>query len=467
MKRHMLIFAVAALALLIWNTGGTGQTPATSSLPPDLQELVTLAQNNISDETIISYIRNSGKTYRLTAADIVNLGRNGVSQNVIARLIQSPSSSTSTSPVVTAPVAAVEPSVPPASPEYFEAQLAPYGEWIYVSEFGTRCWFPSGLSPDWRPYFDSGHWLYTDNGMYWESDYPWGAIPFHYGRWIYRGNWVWVPAYEYAPAWVVWRHTEGHMGWAPVPPGAMFVGGRWQFHGRSVAMDFDFGLSPTLFIFVGGEHVLDRDFHRHELRGGEWHQAYARSSVNSFTRDTHGHGFRVEGLERDHVEALVGRKVEPVRHDDVRSYAPQSKSVATPRVIPPAAVTTPVQRSYDGSPKRAASPTPAPVVTPESHQHVEPQPETAMVPATQARPHSYNQPKTSTHEPQTETHDLPARSHSESGGRNPAHEEKPSRTEGKPAAVENPATPDNTDKTTPSDSRRRHKDNDSPSGNQY
>ena len=208
MKRHMLIFAVVALALLIWNTGGTGQTPATSSLPPDLQELVTLAQNNISDETIISYIRNSGKTYRLTAADIVNLGRNGVSQNVIARLIQSPSSSTSTSPVVTAPVAAVEPSVPPASPEYFEAQLAPYGEWIYVPEFGTRCWFPSGLSPDWRPYFDSGHWLYTDNGMYWESDYPWGAIPFHYGRWIYRGNWVWVPAYEYAPAWVVWRHTK-------------------------------------------------------------------------------------------------------------------------------------------------------------------------------------------------------------------------------------------------------------------
>lgn len=476
MKRRIMILAVAGLALLTGNTGSFGQTPATSSLPPELQELVMLAQNNISDEIIISYIRNSGKTYRLTADDIVNLGKNGVSQNVIAKLIQSPASSTTTATVVTAPVApvtVVEPSGPAASPEYFEAQLAPYGEWIYVPEFGTRCWFPAGLSPDWRPYFDSGHWLYTDNGMYWESDYPWGAVPFHYGRWIYRGSWLWVPAYEYAPAWVVWRHTEGHMGWAPVPPGAVFVGGGWQFHGRSVAMDFDFGLSPTLFIFVGGQHVLDHDFHRHELRGGEWHQAYTHSSVNRLARDTHGHGFHVEGLEHDHVEALVGHKVEPVRRDDVRSHTPdnlnknettQPKSVATPKVITPASVTTPVQRSHDSSQKKT-SPIPTPIAMPESNQQTEPKaetvitPKTTPVPPTQARPRYYNQ--------QTETRDLPARSHSEAGGRNPAHEEKTGRTDSKPAAVENPATPDNTNKTTPSDSRRKHKDSDSPSGNQY
>ena len=547
MKRSIILLAVAGVALTIWHTGCSRQTVSTIGLAPELQEIAALAQNHTRDENIIGYIRNSGKAYKVTANDIVILTKNGVSQNVIAVLMQSatpsPAPVVATAPaapvtpappaapvapaaapapvVITvnnttttpaAPVAAIAPSAPgampvgapaqvlpepPASPEYFEAQLAPYGEWVYLPEFGTRCWLPVGLPPGWRPYFDSGHWLYTDSGMYWQSDYPWGAIPFHYGRWINPGGrWVWVPAYEYAPAWVIWRHSESHMGWAPVPPGAAFVSGGWQFHGRSVAVDFDFGLAPTLFVFVGHDHFLEHDFHRHELHGEEWHRVFARSEMNHFVHDEHGHGFRVEGFERPHVELIVGHKVEIVRHDDVRVHAlenlhknaaPQPKPVPAPKVTPPAA-------SGASAPHPHAEP-PAPVVAPVAHPHAEPPaPATAtpkVTPVSQAETHPHDIPAkaatpqpaavattprvtsltqaevrprvepqsagAATPQPAAEARELPVQRHLDSIGRGPAREEKTGHAGGKAAAVDNSASTNSTDKAGPTELRpRRH-----------
>ena len=413
MKRSIIIFAVAGLALMIWNSGCSRQAPSTIGLTPDLQEIAALAQNRTSDENIIGYIRNSGKTYKVTANDIVILSKNRVSQNVLAVLMQAPAPSaapvvvaaapvippapvapapatpapvvitvnntTATTPAAptpafaaTAPIAlpvAAPTSEPPASPEYFKAQLAPYGQWVYLPEFGTECWLPAALPPGWRPYFDNGHWQYTDSGMYWASDHPWGAIPFHYGRWVYRDSWLWVPAYEYAPSWVLWRHTEGHMGWAPVPPGALFVAGGWEFHGRAVAVDFDFGLAPTLFIFVGSDHFLEHDFHRYELHGDEWHRAFAHSEINHFVHDEHGRGFRVEGFEHEHVEHLLGHKVEVIRHEEIHAHAvealhreaapephpvmPHNAAPAERTAAPHAAAERPAEAREATEPKRA------------------------------------------------------------------------------------------------------------------
>jgi hypothetical protein len=60
------------------------------------------------------------------------------------------------------------------------------------------------------------------------SDYDWGYIPFHYGRWVWiagRG-WAWIPGRTYAPAWVVWRVGDGgYIGWAPMPPTWYWSGG--------------------------------------------------------------------------------------------------------------------------------------------------------------------------------------------------------------------------------------------------
>jgi hypothetical protein len=51
------------------------------------------------------------------------------------------------------------------------------------------CWRPAvaATDPYWRPYCDSGYWLYTADGWYWQSDYPWGDIVFHYGRFFVGG----------------------------------------------------------------------------------------------------------------------------------------------------------------------------------------------------------------------------------------------------------------------------------------
>ena len=45
-------------------------------------------------------------------------------------------------------------------------------------------------NPDWRPYYDMGQWVQTDNGLFWQSDYTWGDIPFHYGRWVLNPVWA-------------------------------------------------------------------------------------------------------------------------------------------------------------------------------------------------------------------------------------------------------------------------------------
>src|SRR5215472_4777933 len=60
----------------------------------------------------------------------------------------------------------------------FYDALAPYGEWIYVGNYG-RVWRPSVavVGVGFRPYGPGGHWVYTDYGWSFESDWSWGWAP--------------------------------------------------------------------------------------------------------------------------------------------------------------------------------------------------------------------------------------------------------------------------------------------------
>jgi hypothetical protein len=102
----------------------------------------------------------------------------------------------------------------------FDETLSPYGDWVDVD--GTRAWHPSPsvVGEDFQPYATGGQWVYSDYGWYFQSDYPWGWAPFHYGRWAMDVNygWIWVPGTVWAPAWVDWRIGGGYVGWAPLPP---------------------------------------------------------------------------------------------------------------------------------------------------------------------------------------------------------------------------------------------------------
>jgi len=100
----------------------------------------------------------------------------------------------------------------------FEAGLNPYGGWVSVSSYG-RVWRPN-VATGWRPYY-YGRWEWTSEGWLWASDEPFGWATYHYGRWAYDQayGWVWVPGYQWAPAWVSWRTSGDVIGWAPLAPG--------------------------------------------------------------------------------------------------------------------------------------------------------------------------------------------------------------------------------------------------------
>src|SRR5581483_5920870 len=172
-------------------------------------------------------------------------------------------------PTTPPPTEAMPPEQAPPDSEvnlpYFQSQLSSAGAWIDVPGYGL-CWQPRiGVeNPTWRPYFDGGHWIYTDDGWTWQSDYPWGDIVFHYGRWFhdYRYGWMWRPGYHWGPAWVTWRQAEGagFCGWAPLPPDARFeVGVGLVYHGHT-GLDIDFGLPASAYVFVPFDHFWAHDY---------------------------------------------------------------------------------------------------------------------------------------------------------------------------------------------------------------
>src|SRR5882724_3289744 len=102
--------------------------------------------------------------------------------------------------------------------QVFYDQLSPYGSWVEYPSYGY-VWVPAGRE-GFRPYGTRGHWIYTEDGWTWVSDYSWGWATFHYGNWFYDDSygWMWAPGYEWAPAWVTWGEYGGNYCWAPVGP---------------------------------------------------------------------------------------------------------------------------------------------------------------------------------------------------------------------------------------------------------
>jgi len=103
MKTNYMIKTAAVLAVsgLVWS-GSTAlaqpaagmATPAPAVSPPPLAygvpQVLQLAQAKVSDETIITFIRNSGTSYGLTADQIIYLRQQGVSEAVITAMLNQP-----------------------------------------------------------------------------------------------------------------------------------------------------------------------------------------------------------------------------------------------------------------------------------------------------------------------------------------------------------------------------------------
>ncbi|MGA2865029.1 MAG: DUF6600 domain-containing protein [Verrucomicrobiota bacterium] len=358
-KMHTSVaFACLAAGLALQLPGNRCQAQtAAVNLPPGVQDVVKLVRAGISDDVVLAQVKNTGASYSLTADQIIYLRDQGVSQAVIGALLGSgnaavpvnptpapaapaggapvPASSSPPSALpppaglyAPAPLAAAAPalpavSTPPAvSLDSFQSQLAPYGTWMQVPGYGL-CWRPAvaAADPYWRPYCDQGHWLYTADGWFWQSDYPWGDIVFHYGRW-YRDSlgWIWVPAYDWAPAWVCWRRAEGYCGWAPLPPSARFKVGVGLWFGGRLAVDVDFGLGLEMFTFVPYDHFWDHDLRLRLLPRERAQLIFRRSIIMNGYRVDHGR-LIVEGLGRERMAALTHReiRVEEARMRDSRT----------------------------------------------------------------------------------------------------------------------------------------------------
>jgi hypothetical protein len=118
----------------------------------------------------------------------------------------------------------------PSALSEFRAALDPNGTWDDDPSYGT-VWTPdpAQVGAGFQPYDTAGSWDYVDGDSVWVSDYDWGWVCFHYGRWAWSaGRWVWIPGRAYAGAWVSWRIGDdelAYVGWAPLAPAWIWMGG--------------------------------------------------------------------------------------------------------------------------------------------------------------------------------------------------------------------------------------------------
>lgn len=266
---------------------------------------------------------------------------------------------------------------PPSSPSgparwdlsFFYDELAPYGEWFQLQGHGWA-WTPYDVPNGWRPY-SNGHWVYSDYGWTWVSDYEWGWAPFHYGRWLYDSQygWVWVPGREWAPAWVAWRHGPGWIGWAPLPPGVGI-----EFRGS-----FEESIRPFGWCFVE-----DRGFIDLNLRGIILPPA-RNMTVIRMTRNVTNYTVvqnRVvnRSLTVDQIEGTVQRSVPRYRIVDRDSVTPARDRIKGNEIYMfrrPLAETAPERTPHQQvAPKQA----PATGQTPPQTQAPSPRPDPAPAP---------------------------------------------------------------------------------------
>lgn len=185
----------------------------------------------------------------------------------------------------------------------FYSSLSPYGEWIEI-DYGVYAWRPIKITYGWAPYL-IGRWSWTPYGWYWDSFEPFGWAVYHYGRWYYDDyyGWIWIPDYEWAPAWVEWRYNDFYIGWAPLPPYASF----------SVTIGIRFTInwhSPHYYWhFVPVRYFCGYEVQRYVVPVEHKYVIY-RDSRYSVDYRVDGDRIINRGIERDFVERRGGRVVE-------------------------------------------------------------------------------------------------------------------------------------------------------------
>lgn len=143
--------------------------------PLSVADVKALAQARVSDDVIITQIRNSRTVYHLSAADIIDLKNSGLSDQVVNFMINTPSLLGGYS--AAAPAVQVAPQPPPPEPVETVVVSAPGPGYVWIG----------------------GEWIWN-GGWYWAGGY-WGVPPHPHAVWF--GGY-----YNHGPR--GWHRTPGH-----------------------------------------------------------------------------------------------------------------------------------------------------------------------------------------------------------------------------------------------------------------
>lgn len=198
--------------------------------------------------------------------------------------------------------------------DYFYTSLSPHGEWIEL-DHDVVVWRPMHVRRSWSPYSD-GRWVWTSDGWYWDSYEPFGWATYHYGRWFYDDfyGWVWLPDYDWAPAWVEWRYNDHYIGWAPLPPYASFHIGfgirfstGWHSHHRH-------------WNFIGYNHFGHRNLNIYIVDRS--------TNINIYNNTKYRTNYRYRdgrivngGIDRNFVEKRSGYRIAERRINTTSNYS--------------------------------------------------------------------------------------------------------------------------------------------------
>ncbi len=239
----------------------------------------------------------------------------------------------------------------------FHQELAPHGRWFQHPRYGWA-WFPTAVDSQWRPY-SRGQWVWTEQyGWYWNSDEPFGWATYHYGRWGYDEvyGWVWIPGNTWGPAWVAFRYSEGHVGWAPLPPETLQV----SFSFDTGHTDMSAAYYVPRWVFVTRNRFLDARVYT-SVAPVTQNNVYIRQTVNVTNYVTVNNVIVNRSIDRQRMESAIGRRIEVARVRDVdevrksgrrgdteiEAYRPQIR--ITPEAAPP-----PASRAKPGDKPRYA-----------------------------------------------------------------------------------------------------------------
>ena len=150
--------------------------------PLGLADVKALAKASVSDEVMISQIRNSHTAYHLSTAEIIELKDSGVSEKVIDFMINTPSLGSYSSAPPPAPATAYQEAVvvaePPPPPIVEEVVPVPGPGYVWIG--GSWGWY-------------GGRWVWVRGRWAWP---PHRRAVWVSGRWERRGRGgVWVSGY--------------------------------------------------------------------------------------------------------------------------------------------------------------------------------------------------------------------------------------------------------------------------------